>query len=164
MKAYFIKNHLFLIIAVLLLLGGFLSGIILGYSNPVTVLNDETLSSYSDIYDSTLDEESVTNAFNISIMIETWISSILSAAFFYAIHLHLCNQRNIILALKNPQKLTNPSVNNTSQATAVNGSQCSLCKRADIPLKPARYIDNNQTYYIRACEDCFKKYKCENLM
>ena len=164
MKAHFIKNHLFLIISVLLLLGGFLSGIILGYSNPVTVLNDEVLSDYSDIYDSISDEETVTKTFNISIMFETWISSILNAAFFYAIHLHLSNQRNIILTLKNPQKLTNPGDDKISQATAVDGSQCSLCKRDNIPLKPARYISNNQTYYIQACEDCFKNYECEDLM
>lgn len=172
MKTYFTKNYLFFILAAFLLIGGFLSGIILGFSNPVTSVDPNVLSSYSSTY-STTPNEALVQTFNLSLMIETWISSLISAAFFYAIHLHLNNQRKILLVLQGssvnePQKLirsvASTVVSAPNTVTNTNGAQCSLCKRSGLQLKPARYITNAETHYVNVCESCFKNSNCEELM
>lgn len=168
MRAYFTKNYLFLILSVIFLVLGFLYGIIQAFSSPETVVNPDTLSLYSN-------EPVTVTVFNLSLMIETWISSLILASLFYAIHLHLGNQRKILLALNGGTYSSvdtttvtapKPLLDDNSEIMLKNipSSPCSLCKKTGLNLKPARYTSGNNTQYLQVCEECFKNYNCEDLI
>lgn len=85
----FKKKNLYLYIAILTAIGGFISGIFVGFTN--AIVNVTSTGLYT--------EDVVTTTFNTASMFETWAASFVTALLFYAIHLHLCNQNLIIRKL-----------------------------------------------------------------
>ena len=171
------KNCFFIVLAVAIILASFVTGIAFGYEYPdsqVDYTKIAQLDYESPFFDSEA-EAAIKVEFNASLMIIIWILGFLISAFFYFMHLHINNQNKIAFYLKNIGcssghdnavnniKVSHTYANSTSDLSSV-GTCCSLCKKASQTLKPARYTNNNQTQYIKVCEDCFKTYKCEDLI